>query len=683
MLHQHAAAAAVARRRPSIRRATRAARPGSCITSAAGCKDKAARDPPAAQRGPQRADVGLPDRRAARRAGRRGGAAGDQRPSTWPTERSLPGSRELANDGIDRVRLLDLLRRLSGSRPQSRQRARAARLPTGTAGASRGRPIAASSTTARRRGPTARPWSERKKLVWWDARARASGPASTCPTSRATKPPDYVPPPGATRRRRAARRRAVHHASRRRSGWIWVPVGLKDGPLPAHYEPLESPVANPVYPRQQTNPAADQEGASGQSVRRSPGDPRFPHVLTTYRLTEHHTAGGMTRTLSHLAELQPEFFCEISPELAGEIGVDARRLGHGRDRRAASIEARALVTPRMPSLRDRRPPDSPGRPPVSLGHARPRRPAIRPTTSSRSPRSRTSGSWKPRGWSATSAGPAAAAARRLDYRDHHARCAPCHDRASSPTRRSASAARPARWPARNGTTSRRTASTWTGCSYDNTLAARPLDVAAREVRRAWTTAPPASAGTAASNAFRGSSRRTSASTARTPAASRRVRPARSSAPSSARVYIQPDVCNGCGYCVVGCPFGVDRSAARRRARVQVHLLLRPPEGGLEAGVREGVSDGVDPVRRARRAARAGATHASTSCTHAALTTRCSTIRGRRASAASTRCSSCAAIPRRTTCRRSRRCRPSTCATGGTRAAVAAGSMLLGTAGSPS
>jgi formate dehydrogenase iron-sulfur subunit len=22
------------------------------------------------------------------------------------------------------------------------------------------------------------------------------------------------------------------------------------------------------------------------------------------------------------------------------------------------------------------------------------------------------------------------------------------------------------------------------------------------------------------------------------------------------VYVQPDVCNGCGYCVVGCPFGV-------------------------------------------------------------------------------------------------------------------------------
>ena len=35
--------------------------------------------------------------------------------------------------------------------------------------------------SARPDGP---PWSERKKLVWWDAARSASGPASTCRTSR-------------------------------------------------------------------------------------------------------------------------------------------------------------------------------------------------------------------------------------------------------------------------------------------------------------------------------------------------------------------------------------------------------------------------------------------------------------------------------------------------------------------
>ena len=50
-------------------------------------------------------------------------------------------------------------------------------------------------------------------------------------------------------------------------------------------------------------------------------DPRFPYVITTYRLTEHHTAGGMSRWLSWLSELQPEMFCEVSPELAKSAGL--------------------------------------------------------------------------------------------------------------------------------------------------------------------------------------------------------------------------------------------------------------------------------------------------------------------------------------------------------------------------
>jgi formate dehydrogenase major subunit len=75
-------------------------------------------------------------------------------------------------------------------------------------------------------------------------------------------------------------------------------------------------------------------------------DPRYPYVLTTYRLTEHHTAGGMTRTLSHLAELQPELFTEVSPELAEEVGLkhgDWATISTPR----ASVQARVLVTRRM------------------------------------------------------------------------------------------------------------------------------------------------------------------------------------------------------------------------------------------------------------------------------------------------------------------------------------------------
>ena len=74
-------------------------------------------------------------------------------------------------------------------------------------------------------------------------------------------------------------------------------------------------------------------------------DPRFPYVITTYRLTEHHTAGGMSRWLSWLSELQPEMFCEVSPELAAECSLNNGGWATIRTMRA-EIEARVLVTQR-------------------------------------------------------------------------------------------------------------------------------------------------------------------------------------------------------------------------------------------------------------------------------------------------------------------------------------------------
>jgi len=194
--------------------------------------------------------------------------------------------------------------------------------------------------------PDGTPWSERKKLIWWDADAK-QWDGLDVPDVTKTKPPTYSPP-------RSAKGDAALGGDKPFTmhpdgvGWIYVSSGLKDGPLPAHYEPLESPVSNLVYPSQPVNPAADaKERPDNLYVRH--GDPRYPYVLTTYRMTEHHTAGGMTRFLPHLAELQPELFCEISPELAREIGV-----AHG-DMVAVStprsqIVARAMVTARIPPV---------------------------------------------------------------------------------------------------------------------------------------------------------------------------------------------------------------------------------------------------------------------------------------------------------------------------------------------
>jgi formate dehydrogenase major subunit len=131
-------------------------------------------------------------------------------------------------------------------------------------------------------------------------------------------------------------------------GWLFAPSGLRDGPLPTHYEPLESPVANTLY-RQQTNPAAKYWPRRGNRLAPSVSK-QFPYAVTTYRLTEHHTAGGMSRWIPWLAELQPAFFAEISPRLAARNDIDNGGWIVISTPRG-EIEARALVTERVRSLR--------------------------------------------------------------------------------------------------------------------------------------------------------------------------------------------------------------------------------------------------------------------------------------------------------------------------------------------
>jgi formate dehydrogenase major subunit len=136
--------------------------------------------------------------------------------------------------------------------------------------------------------------------------------------------------------------------------WLYAPAGVVDGPLPAHYEPQESPVRNPLY-AQQRNPVRQVEVVAHPDDRFAPagdepGADVFPYVLCTYRIAEHHTAGGMSRWSPYLAELAPEPFCEVSPELAAERG-----LTHGEWATLVSprnaIEARVLVTDRIAPLR--------------------------------------------------------------------------------------------------------------------------------------------------------------------------------------------------------------------------------------------------------------------------------------------------------------------------------------------
>ncbi len=106
--------------------------------------------------------------------------------------------------------------------------------------------------------------------------------------------------------------------------------------------------SNPLY-GQQNNPARRTLDQAANPINPSLSDV-FPYVFTSYRLTEHHTAGGMSRTLPLLTELQPEPFCEISPRLADERGLEHGGWATVVTARAA-IEVRVLVTERMRSLR--------------------------------------------------------------------------------------------------------------------------------------------------------------------------------------------------------------------------------------------------------------------------------------------------------------------------------------------
>lgn len=192
--------------------------------------------------------------------------------------------------------------------------------------------------------PDGKPWSERKKLLWWDA-AQGKWVGKDTPDFVIDKPP--------TMRADWSKHPTGMDALGGDDPFImeadgkcmlYVPAGLKDGPLPTHYEPFESATINPLY-KQQSNPAIKQWPRPGNEYHED-ADPKYPYIFTTYRLTELHCGGISTRVMPHTAELQPEAFVEISPELAAEHGIrnlDWAVLSTAR----GQIEAKTLVTDRI------------------------------------------------------------------------------------------------------------------------------------------------------------------------------------------------------------------------------------------------------------------------------------------------------------------------------------------------
>jgi formate dehydrogenase major subunit len=196
--------------------------------------------------------------------------------------------------------------------------------------------------------PQGRPWSTAKAFVWWDEEA-GEWTGHDVPDFEKTKPPDYVPPAGA--RAQAAIGGAdpfILQADGKAA--LFVPRGLADGPLPAHFEAAESPQRNRVYGQDNSPVSIQYRDRRPTHAQVAGHNAVFPFVVTTYRLTEHHTAGAMSRTLGRLAELQPELFCEVSPGLAAQRGLENGGWATIVTARAA-IEARVLVTRRLRPLR--------------------------------------------------------------------------------------------------------------------------------------------------------------------------------------------------------------------------------------------------------------------------------------------------------------------------------------------
>ncbi len=201
-----------------------------------------------------------------------------------------------------------------------------------------------------------KPFDEKLKIVWWDAEKKEWGGHDNPDVPVKTDGPDTEN--GQRPFRMAAesvgRLMAVpykhpdaksdpkHPLPRDKSGV------LVDGPFPEFYEPVESPVANLLHPKVQTNPALKYPRVKGKQPIGTAKE--FPYVLCTASQTEHWCAGSVTRNVPWLNELSPEPWIELPEKLAGELGVktgDRTKVTSAR----GEVVVKALVTKRMQSLR--------------------------------------------------------------------------------------------------------------------------------------------------------------------------------------------------------------------------------------------------------------------------------------------------------------------------------------------
>ena len=176
--------------------------------------------------------------------------------------------------------------------------------------------------------PGGKPWDPERRQVWWNESA-GRWVGNDVPDFKTDSPPkDHMGP---------------FIMNPEGVGRIFGPLSaFQDGPFPEHYEPIESPIANPLHPAQSNNPVVEKFKTPLDKYG-TPND-GFNVICTTYRLTEHYHYWTKNNPMN--VQLVPEPFVEIPVELADEMGIRGGERVKVSSARAAYI-AKAMVTRRI------------------------------------------------------------------------------------------------------------------------------------------------------------------------------------------------------------------------------------------------------------------------------------------------------------------------------------------------
>jgi formate dehydrogenase major subunit len=173
-----------------------------------------------------------------------------------------------------------------------------------------------------------KPWDPTRRQVWWSEAAQKWVGNDVPDFKLDSHPKDHMGP---------------FIMNPEGVGRIFGPLAaFADGPFPEHYEPIESPIENPLHPMQSNNPVVKKFTTAADKYG-TPAD-GFTIVCTTYRLTEQYHYWTKNNPMN--VQLIPEPFIEIPVELANDLGIEGSEVIKVTSARGTYI-AKAFVTKRI------------------------------------------------------------------------------------------------------------------------------------------------------------------------------------------------------------------------------------------------------------------------------------------------------------------------------------------------